>query len=369
MSRAIPDLTQGFTGVSLPKTGPRQMGTDADGRTSVITFLNMVTESIESMHDNQTNVRPDYLPINGLWCYTAPDGAKTVYQYTGETDVVVWSVGTNGKISSGAKTDTLGQVSILTATEIKTKQLSSGKPTPAVADLAGLVTLLGTANMSQALTVSGNFTPTKTTLHKVTIIGGGGAGGSVSGNSTTPKGGGKGGNTTFNDVTASGGSGGGSSRYGGGGGGEAGQVVEVLMYLVAGTSYAATIGAGGQPSASTAATQGDGEGNHAGKGVTGGTYVGGGGADGAGVGQSQVGHVSGTAANEAMANGGNGGQNHFLYGGGGGGNCGFYGGSINGGIPGNGGANGITPTASSSSSVVNNGGAGGAGAVIIEWND
>ena len=87
MSRAIPDLTQGFTGVSLPKTGPRQMGTDADGRTSVITFLNMVTESIESMHDNQTNVRPDYLPTNGIWCYSAPDGTKTIYQFDGVHDV------------------------------------------------------------------------------------------------------------------------------------------------------------------------------------------------------------------------------------------------------------------------------------------
>ena len=109
MSRAIPDLTQGFTGVSFPKTGPRQFGTDADGRTSVITFLNQVTEAIESMHDNQTSVRPDYLPINGMWCYTAPDGTKTVYQYTGENDVVLWSVTPAGitSIASGISSATL----------------------------------------------------------------------------------------------------------------------------------------------------------------------------------------------------------------------------------------------------------------------
>ena len=110
MSRAVPDLTQGFTGVSLPKTGPRQMGTDADGRTSVITFLNMVTESMESMHDNQTNVRPEYLPVNGLWCYTAPDGVKTVYQYDGAHDVVVWTIDASGTFGPFATPTTAGIV-------------------------------------------------------------------------------------------------------------------------------------------------------------------------------------------------------------------------------------------------------------------
>jgi hypothetical protein len=104
MSRATPDLTQGFTGVSLPKTGPRQMGTDADGRTSVITFLNQVTESMASLHDNQTSERPDYLPINGIWCYTDPDGTKTVYQYDGETDVPLWSLSAAGIMTLGDAT-------------------------------------------------------------------------------------------------------------------------------------------------------------------------------------------------------------------------------------------------------------------------
>ncbi|MDL2280039.1 hypothetical protein LJC15_05205, partial [Desulfovibrio sp. OttesenSCG-928-G11] len=129
MSRATPDLTQGFTGVSLPKTGPRQMGTDADGRTSVITFLNQVTEAIASMHDNQTSTRPDYLPVNGKWCYTASDGTKTVYQYDGQRDVMLWSIDGDGasSIATGIAAAQATADAALPKTEYAAHQAMSGQ--------------------------------------------------------------------------------------------------------------------------------------------------------------------------------------------------------------------------------------------------
>ena len=106
MSRANPDLVQGFTGISLPRTGPRQMGTDAEGRTAFVTFLNQFTESISSLHDNQTNTRPPYLPVNGMWCYTSPDGTKTVYQYDGVRDAVLWTIKADGTLQYPLATST-----------------------------------------------------------------------------------------------------------------------------------------------------------------------------------------------------------------------------------------------------------------------
>ncbi len=190
--------------------------------------------------------------------------------------------------------------------------------------------------------------------YKVTIIGGGGGGGKGGGNNIGGTGGAQGGTTTFNGQSAVGGSGGGGGgSFAGAGGGECGQVVTVYMYLIAGQTYAATIGAGGVgATAATASGQEGADGS--------GPYGGGGGQIG-NAGSGGPGASNGSSYNTSSKGGpgGAGARNDHGFGNGGGGGGGYS--------AGKGGQAGPGATAGGASA--GNGGTGGPGVVIFEYYD
>lgn len=91
MSRVLPDYSQGFTGTNISKMGPRQMGVDSEGRTSVATQINAILDALYTFHDDGTADRPPYLPANGLWMRANADGSKDLCQWDGQNDGVLAS--------------------------------------------------------------------------------------------------------------------------------------------------------------------------------------------------------------------------------------------------------------------------------------
>lgn len=103
MSRSIPNLPDGFDGIGIPTFGPRSMGS---GNNSVAAYLNQVLNAFASLHDDGTDVRPEYLPINGLWVQTNPQGDKILWQrYNESSDVEILRVLADGTVRVAGSID------------------------------------------------------------------------------------------------------------------------------------------------------------------------------------------------------------------------------------------------------------------------
>jgi hypothetical protein len=227
----------------------------------------------------------------------------------------------------------------------------------------------GVLNKRVILTTSGTFTAPVTGWYRVTIIGAGGGGGRGGTSSVGGTGGLAGGASSFDGISAlGGGGGGGGAKAGAGAGGGAGMITIVYLYLIAGQSYNAVVGAGGigGNAATTTVAGSDGGGTYGGfggLGVHSASSPGTGGASGAP-------GLSGIPSNLSGI-GGIGGSNGTGHGSGGSGSNGtssssssYINNTPTGAAPG---ASAGTPPISGT--VTGNGGAGGKGAVILEFFD